>query len=205
MLETRVVDLAFVDLSLDPGPERTGLKVLAEIQRYYPTTVAVSMTGHDEDRLVEECLKSGASDYLLKPFDAQETLKQVLRKAPRLFTACSAATTELEEPGRQVLRLSSPSSCTPSRPRIFRCSKRPRRCGAPRTRSSSAARAAPARKCWRNIYGASRGMTRGRLHRRQLRRHHGVAIAGGERAIRPHKRGAFSGATDHRQGKFESR
>lgn len=81
ILDRQLIDLVFTDLSLDDSPERLGVRLIQDITKNYPTTVVVAMTGHDEGHLIEDCLKSGAADYLIKPFD-EKTLAQVLRKAP---------------------------------------------------------------------------------------------------------------------------
>lgn len=83
VLEEETIDVVFTDLSLDDGPARAGLTLLKVLTEQYPATVGVAMTGHDEDALVEECLKAGAADYILKPIGA-EKLRQTLRKAPVL-------------------------------------------------------------------------------------------------------------------------
>lgn len=68
------VDLVLLDLLL---PRRDGLDVLDELRRLRPTLPVIILTarGTEEDRV--RGLKSGADDYVVKPFSARELLARV--------------------------------------------------------------------------------------------------------------------------------
>src|SRR6516162_1612464 len=103
VLEAENVDLVLADLSLDDAPERAGLALLGQIAERWPGTVAVAMTGHDEDALVERCLKAGAADYILKPIDADK-LRQTVRKAPVLHRLLRKAQNLRNQAGGRALK-----------------------------------------------------------------------------------------------------
>jgi DNA-binding NtrC family response regulator len=71
MLESEVYDVVFTDLKMmDMG----GLEVLQAIREKYPTTVVVIITGYATIASAVETMKSGAFDYLPKPFTPGELL-----------------------------------------------------------------------------------------------------------------------------------
>jgi two-component system response regulator FixJ len=75
-------------------PGSTGLDVLKAIQPYGSKFVAVILTGHGEVSLAVEAMKSGALDFLEKPYE-HDALIEVLN------SACS----QLEESGEQNARV----------------------------------------------------------------------------------------------------
>ena len=70
-------DLIFVDMSL---PDGDGLTLLKELQARPQRPYAVVITGHGSVESAVECMKSGASDYLIKPF-TNDQIEFTLRKA----------------------------------------------------------------------------------------------------------------------------
>jgi len=63
-------------------PEMDGLSALREIRTRFPATYVVMFTGKGNEEIAVELMKSGASEYLLKPFnnrDLTERLDNVLR------------------------------------------------------------------------------------------------------------------------------
>jgi DNA-binding NtrC family response regulator len=70
-------DLIFVDMRL---PDGDGLELLKELQLRPQRPFAVVMTGHGSVESAVECMKSGASDYLIKPF-TNDQIEFTLRKA----------------------------------------------------------------------------------------------------------------------------
>jgi DNA-binding NtrC family response regulator len=77
MLQTETFDVVFTDLKmLDMG----GLEVLQAVRERYPTTVVVIITGYATIASAVETMRSGAFDYLPKPFTAGE-LTAVLNRA----------------------------------------------------------------------------------------------------------------------------
>ncbi|MDP2887247.1 MAG: sigma-54 dependent transcriptional regulator [Ignavibacteria bacterium] len=71
MLGSETYDVVFTDLKMmDMG----GLEVLHTIKEKYPTTVVVIITGYATIASAVETMRSGAFDYLPKPFTAGELL-----------------------------------------------------------------------------------------------------------------------------------
>jgi len=76
------VDLVLLDVLL---PRRNGFEVLEELRRAKPTLpiILVTAKGAESDRV--QGLKTGADDYVVKPFSARELLARVeavLRRSP---------------------------------------------------------------------------------------------------------------------------
>ena len=75
-------DLALLDIHL--GEDKSGLDILSEIQKNNIDTQVVMLTGDDTAETAITAMKSGAADYLTKPFNIDEVimvLKGVLEKA----------------------------------------------------------------------------------------------------------------------------
>ncbi|HBV85102.1 MAG TPA: two-component system response regulator [Desulfosporosinus sp.] len=70
-------DLVLVDLKM---PKIDGISVLKRLKEHYPDLMIVMMTAHGNTATAVEAMKSGAHDYLMKPFDIDELLITV-RKA----------------------------------------------------------------------------------------------------------------------------
>ena len=63
-------------------PGKDGLTALKEIKERFPDTYVIMFTGKGSEEIAVELMKSGASDYLLKPFnnqDLSERMENVLR------------------------------------------------------------------------------------------------------------------------------
>ncbi len=82
-------DMILMDYGL---PDGTGLEATKEILALYPNTNIVLLTVHEEDDLLFEAVRSGASGYLLKNISAAELLAK-LRGLARGDAAISAAQT----------------------------------------------------------------------------------------------------------------
>ncbi|WP_304224122.1 sigma-54 dependent transcriptional regulator [Gracilinema caldarium] len=72
----QVIDLVFTDLRL---PDGDGIEVLNAIKQMNPMIPIVVMTAFSDAREAVEILKQGADDYLVKPTNAEEIEKMVLR------------------------------------------------------------------------------------------------------------------------------
>ncbi|MCA1950880.1 MAG: sigma-54 dependent transcriptional regulator [Treponema sp.] len=72
----QVIDLVFTDLRL---PDGDGIEVLNAIKQMNPMIPVVVMTAFSDAREAVEILKQGADDYLVKPTNAEEIEKMVLR------------------------------------------------------------------------------------------------------------------------------
>jgi DNA-binding NtrC family response regulator len=77
LMESETFDVVFTDLKMmDMG----GMEVLQAVREKYPTTVVVIITGYATIASAVETMRSGAFDYLPKPFTAGE-LTAVLNRA----------------------------------------------------------------------------------------------------------------------------
>lgn len=69
LLESQVIDLVFLDIGL---PDANGIELIRVIHDIAPDVDIVMLTGNDDARSAVASLKSGAVDYILKPFDLVE-------------------------------------------------------------------------------------------------------------------------------------
>lgn len=197
VLETETIDVVFTDLSLDDGPVRAGLTLLKYLSENYPATVAVAMTGHDADALVEECLKAGAADYILKPIGA-EKLRQTLRKAPVLHRLLRKNQNLKIQVGKNALSLVDLQSKSKAMQAVLETAKKLR--GTSQSvlirGENGTGKEVLARYLWSLEGDDSRPF---------------IAVNCGaipatlaESELFGHKKGSFTGATEARTGKFEA-
>ena len=73
-------DLILSDLEM---PECSGLELLRRIKAYDDHIEVVMVTAHEEIESVRQCLKEGAYDYLLKPYDLVELSDTIGRALER--------------------------------------------------------------------------------------------------------------------------
>jgi len=69
LLECQLIDLVFLDIGL---PDANGIELISPIHEIAPDVDVVMLTGNDDATSAVNSLKSGAVDYLLKPFDIAE-------------------------------------------------------------------------------------------------------------------------------------
>ena len=69
-------DLVLLDVWM-PGMD--GLEALAVIRANYPQLPVLMVSASAEQEVVEECLKQGATDYLIKPFEPAELQGKVFK------------------------------------------------------------------------------------------------------------------------------
>ena len=74
MLEEKPFDLLLLDVSL---PDRNGLDLLREIRRRDPNLSVVLITAYGSIDMARAAFKSGAQDYITKPWSNDELLVQV--------------------------------------------------------------------------------------------------------------------------------
>jgi DNA-binding NtrC family response regulator len=68
-------DLVMTDLRL---PGMGGMELLEKLREQHPLRPVILMTAHGNSELAIEAIKRGAYDYVLKPFDLEDLLKLVL-------------------------------------------------------------------------------------------------------------------------------
>jgi len=69
ILERTEYDVVITDLRMDP-PD--GLEILRQVKTRWPSTEVVLMTAYASAQTAVEAMKTGAYDYLIKPFDVDE-------------------------------------------------------------------------------------------------------------------------------------
>jgi len=77
VLASRNVALVLLDIGL---PDTDGLSLLPQIVNQYPDIAVVMLTGVSDLRVVLDCMRKGATDYLSKPVQLEEIF-HVARKA----------------------------------------------------------------------------------------------------------------------------
>jgi len=75
-LATSPADLAILDIKM---PGKAGNELLPAIRRSYPDTAVIMVTALPDTGLVINCMKNGALDYILKPFNLDELALSVQR------------------------------------------------------------------------------------------------------------------------------
>jgi DNA-binding NtrC family response regulator len=76
LLATQQVSVVVLDLQM---PYISGMELLPRINQEYPHIPVILMTARDEIATVVECMKAGASDYLVKPVDPNRLVASVLK------------------------------------------------------------------------------------------------------------------------------
>ena len=87
-------------------PGSTGLDVLRAIRPYGPKFVAVILTGHGEVSLAVEAMKSGALDFLEKPYE-HDALLETLNNASAQLEESSEQIARVERAKAKIERLSA--------------------------------------------------------------------------------------------------
>ena len=77
-LQEQLFDLVLTDLALGRGAN--GMDVLKTAVELRPETAVVMITAHGSEKIAVEAMKSGAEDYVPKPFDNDE-IRVVVRRA----------------------------------------------------------------------------------------------------------------------------
>jgi len=108
LLASDTYDVVFTDLKMmDMG----GLEVLRSVREKYPTTVAVVITGYATIASAVETMRSGAFDFLPKPFTAGELLAVLARalEKRKLLRMSEPAYRDTEEAGFEGIIGTSPA------------------------------------------------------------------------------------------------
>ena len=67
-------DVVILDLKI-PGMD--GLEILRNIKKFDPTTEVLMLTGHGDVESVENGMKSGAFEYIMKPIEIEELTSRI--------------------------------------------------------------------------------------------------------------------------------
>jgi len=105
MLRTNDVHVVILDVKM-PGMD--GIETLKAIKRSYPLVEVIMLTGHATVESAVEGLKSGATDYLMKPTDVQDLINKAeeafgKRKALEEKIRVAQTRTFMKSP-REILR-----------------------------------------------------------------------------------------------------
>lgn len=74
LLLSEPIDIVIFDIRM---PGMTGLELAAMVKEYSMDTAVILLTGFSEFSYAQEALRSGVSDYLLKPFHPRDIVKTV--------------------------------------------------------------------------------------------------------------------------------
>ncbi len=64
-------DAVLMDITM---PEKDGLEALAEIRSFDPGAKVIMLTALGQESMVIQAIKSGAKDYVVKPFDPDRVM-----------------------------------------------------------------------------------------------------------------------------------
>jgi len=73
-LSTQKCDLLITDVKL---PGMSGLELLAEVKRFFPSLSVVVITGYGDIPMAVRAMKAGAADFIEKPLEKQTLLSAV--------------------------------------------------------------------------------------------------------------------------------
>lgn len=79
-VQASIPDLVLLDYMM---PNMDGLDVLKHVNTHHETAFVVMLTGKGSEEVAVECMKAGAVDYVVKPFD-NDRLLSVIRNALRM-------------------------------------------------------------------------------------------------------------------------
>jgi two-component system chemotaxis response regulator CheY len=72
-------DLVLMDITM---PEMDGLTALKEIRGYDPKAKVVMLTALGQESVVLEAIKSGARDFVVKPFERERVMNAISKLLP---------------------------------------------------------------------------------------------------------------------------
>ena len=75
MLEKNLVHVVILDVKM---PKMDGIETLREVKKQYPLVEVIMLTGHASVEDAVDGLKSGATDYLMKPTDVEELIQKAV-------------------------------------------------------------------------------------------------------------------------------
>lgn len=80
MMVSQRFDLALIDLGL---PGMSGVSLCRLTINLNPQTIVIMISGHTDDQSVDDAIKAGASDYIMKPFAVADVVARVDRALKR--------------------------------------------------------------------------------------------------------------------------
>ncbi|HEY33658.1 MAG TPA: response regulator [Dehalococcoidia bacterium] len=75
-LEEKAPELAILDIKM---PGKPGSELLPEIRQSHPETAVIMATALTDTDIVIQCMKEGAHDYIIKPFDLDKVMISIDR------------------------------------------------------------------------------------------------------------------------------
>ena len=73
-------DLVLMDIIMPPGPKaKDGIEALKQIVAVDPTAKVVICSSMGQQSLVVEAIKSGAKDFVIKPFQPQKVIEAITK------------------------------------------------------------------------------------------------------------------------------
>jgi len=82
MMDDDPFEIMLLDMKM---PGMSGIEVLRSIQKSHPRTLVFMVTGFPSIEDAIECMKLGAMDYLVKPFQ-MEDMKNIMTRAQKIIT-----------------------------------------------------------------------------------------------------------------------
>lgn len=73
-LEVNPSDLVILDINM---PGKMGTEVLPDITSRFPETAVIMASGVTDNKVIAQCIKDGAQDYISKPFRFEQVLQSV--------------------------------------------------------------------------------------------------------------------------------
>lgn len=67
-------DIVLLDMAM---PKMDGLDVLKQMMSIRPAARVIMITASDDQNTIRDCIKEGASAYILKPFNFQDVLNKI--------------------------------------------------------------------------------------------------------------------------------
>jgi response regulator RpfG family c-di-GMP phosphodiesterase len=76
LLESTTAELVILDIKM---PGKSGREILPTIRQTCPDSAVIMSTAISDSNVIIECMKEGAQDYIIKPFDLDEVTESVQR------------------------------------------------------------------------------------------------------------------------------
>lgn len=84
MAQKHKPDVVLLDLVM---PGVMGIDAIDPIKKSHPQTSIIIVSANDDDELVAECLKKGADDFIVKPFQANLIVSKIKRIRDKIRSA----------------------------------------------------------------------------------------------------------------------